>query len=197
MSIYINDTITKYSLLENKLYFVEQTALKIRSANLEGCIAEAGVYRGGCARLLASIFNDKSVYLFDSFEGMMENDEDKSGLHSKGNFSDVSLEEVQQYLKDKPNCKFFKGWFPKSAEFLSDEKFSFVHVDMDYYQSTKSCIDIFWNRLVLNGVMIFDDYEWMACPGVKKALDEFFTNRDDFVTERYQGLCSIAYFKIK
>jgi hypothetical protein len=125
---------------------------------------------------------------------MMENDSDLSGGHQKGDFSDNSIEMVQEYLKENTNCRFFKGWFPETASFLTTEKFALVHVDMDYYQSTVSCIDVFWNRIQLGGVMIFDDYEWVACPGVKRALSEFFKDRTDFIPEN-SGIHSIAYFK--
>lgn len=185
------------SLLGSKLDFIEIIGEKIIQDNVEGLIAEAGVYKGGSARLLATMFPDREILLFDSFEGMLENDLDSSGGHKKGDFSDISLEQVQEYLKDKSNCRFFKGWFPETADFLTSEIFSLVHIDMDYYQSTVSSIDVFWKRMNINGVMIFDDYEWVACPGVKKALQEFFPNRDDYKTERIQGMNSIAIFKIK
>ncbi len=36
--------------------------------------------------------------------------------------------------------------------------------------------------------MVFDDYEWEGCHGVKKALDEFLHSRSEvpIVTARYQ-----------
>ena len=27
--------------------------------------------------------------------------------------------------------------------------------------------------------MVFDDYGWASCPGVKKAVDDFFSNKSE------------------
>jgi hypothetical protein len=42
--------------------------------------------------------------------------------------------------------------------------------------------------MVSGGLMVFDDYEWHYCPGVKKALGEFLSDKPEtiFVTTRYQ-----------
>lgn len=186
------------SCLANKLFFIEDLASYVLDQKIPGSVAEAGVYKGGCARLLATIFQDKEILLFDSFEGMKENDSDPTGLHKVGDFSDTSLESVQEFLRDKPNCKFFPGWFPDTASSLKDETFAFVHADMDYYQSTVSCIEVFWPRLNPGGIMVFDDYEWVACPGVKKALDEYFGDMKSgykVVAPDDPGLLTIAYVK--
>lgn len=178
------------SLLGYKLNFVEYMAGVVLNNNILGDIAECGVYKGGSARLLATIFPNKKIYLFDSFEGMLENDELKSGHHIKGHFNDTSLESVKQYLSDKNNCLYFSGWIPESTNFLSNEIFSLVHIDLDLYQSTKSAIEIFWPRLSIGGIMIFDDIDWPPCPGVNLAIQEFFQNipikRYD-----YQHICAI------
>lgn len=183
------------SCLGPKLNFVEQVGQAILDSNIPGLIAEAGVYKGGCARLLATIFAERDVLLFDSFEGMLEDDGDQTGTHKTGDFSDVRLDSVQHFLRDKPNCKFYKGWFPESSDFLTTEKFALVHADMDYYQSTLSCIEVFWPRIVIGGAMIFDDYEWIACPGVKKALQETLDLQSGYEIIKPDGLNTIAYIK--
>ena len=83
------------SLLYDKIYFLEEFCKKILNSNIEGDVAEAGVYKGGSARLLATAFPHKTIYLFDSFEGMLENDELPEGHHKTGDFSDVSLNFVK------------------------------------------------------------------------------------------------------
>ena len=183
------------SCLGEKLFFLETVGQAIIESSIEGLIAEAGVYKGGGARLLATMFPDREILLFDSFEGMLEDDEDSTGFHKTGDFNDAPLELVKNYLRDKPNCKFYKGWFPESANFLTNEEFALVHADMDYYQSTVDCIKVFWPRVKTGGVMIFDDYEWKNCPGVKKALDEYFPQRQDYHVIKPDGLNTIAYVK--
>lgn len=168
-------------LNEHQFEFLESMAQPVLDNNIQGHVAEAGVYRGGSAKFLATMFADRDIYLFDSFDGMHEDDADTSGGHKTGDFADTSLEAVQELLKDHGNCKFYPGWFPNTAEFLTDEKFALVHLDMDYYQSTRAGIEVFWPRLVSGGVMVFDDFGWQACPGVERAANEYFEGRDDYM----------------
>lgn len=181
---------TNTSLLGYKLQFVEYIASKVLENNTNGDIAECGVYKGGSARLLATIFPNKKIYLYDSFEGMLEDDSMESGHHIKGQFNDTSIEAVQNYLSDKDNCLFFKGWIPESTKSLTNETFSLVHVDLDLYQSTQSAIEIFWPRLTIGGMMIFDDIDWEPCPGVNRAIKEYFTNIPHNRYD-YQHICAI------
>ena len=161
------------SLLGDKMRFLEKISMSILNANIAGDIAECGVYQGGSARLLATIFSQKKIMLFDSFEGMIESDILQHG-HKKGDFSNTSVENVKNYLKDKPNCSLYPGWIPDSTTFLTNETFSLVHLDLDLYQSTKAAIEIFWPRLSHHGAMVFDDWEWQHCPGVKQSIHEYF-----------------------
>lgn len=178
------------SLLGSKMQILESTAMNILNDNLDGDVAECGVYKGGSARLLSSAFPHKKVFLFDSFSGMMESDSFPNG-HQKGDFADTSLDQVKAYLADKPNCLFFQGWIPESTHFLTKEKFCFVHLDLDLYASTKSAIGIFWPRIVEGGVMIFDDWRWHACPGVEKAINEYFNTNIQHTIHISDHMCII------
>ena len=44
-----------------------------------------------------------------------------------------------------------------------------MHVDVDVYQPTRDSIEYFYPRLVPNGVIVCDDYNW---PGARKAIEE-------------------------
>ncbi|HAI43542.1 MAG TPA: autotransporter strand-loop-strand O-heptosyltransferase, partial [Maribacter sp.] len=148
-----------------------------KAKEVEGKAAEVGVYKGGSARKIASTLDDRDLLLFDTFEGMPETGFEEP--HKKGDFNDTSLESVKSYLSDKPNCQFFPGFFPNTAEHLKSEVFSFVHLDGDYYETTKNGIEFFYPRLAKGGIILFDDYGWDACPGVRKAIDEFFVDKQD------------------
>ena len=50
--------------------------------------------------------------------------------------------------------------------------FSFVHLDVDLYQSTKDGLAWFYPRLNRGGILISHDYS--NADGVRKAFDEFF-----------------------
>jgi len=144
-----------------------------RAAALPGHYAECGVFRGGTA-LLLSICKpaDKKLFLFDTFEGMPEVNHEHD-YHRQGDFSETSLQGVQNLLAGRSNVIFRNGLFPKTAEELEDEVFSLVHVDFDIYQSVKDACEFFYPRLVVGGSIVFDDYGYASCPGAKSAVREF------------------------
>lgn len=139
----------------------------------DGLIAEVGVYKGGSLKLLGQLFDDRPVLGFDTFEGLPKEQWVESETHEPGEFNDTTYEEVQEFTAECPNIVLVKGLFPLSAEQFEDYTFSLVHVDTDYYLAVKACIDWFWPRMIPGGVIVFDDYGWENCPGVKQALGEF------------------------
>jgi O-methyltransferase len=164
--------------------------LSLYARALPGEIAEVGVYRGGTARLLARTNPGKTVHLFDTFAGMPDHDPNVD-VHRRGDFADTSLEGVKQFLQGCPNVAFHQGFFPQTAEPVRDSRFCLVHIDTDIYRSVKDGLEFFYPRLVPGGVLVFDDYEWERCPGVKQAIDEFLADKPNLAavrTTRYQAL---------
>lgn len=159
------------------------------ACSLKGEVAECGVYKGGTAKLIARVCNKKTIHLFDTFEGMPEEDPEVD-LHKKGEFSDADLPSVKKFLVDCQNLKFYPGFFPDTTRPITSKRFCFVHVDVDIYQSAKDCLNFFYSRLVSGGIMVFDDYGWRMCPGVKKAVDEFLANKKEkpIIVAQYQGV---------
>ncbi len=150
------------------LYQLAKRALK-----LPGAAAEIGVYKGGTARLLSEVFGkNKKLYLYDTFEGMPECSA-KDNFCTKGMFSDTSLEAVQAFVGNAGDVEIYKGFFPQTIPPTAEQVLSFVHVDVDIYQSVKDCVDYFWPRLTSGGVMVFDDYGFPTCLGARRAVDEY------------------------
>jgi hypothetical protein len=157
------------------------------AGNKEGDIAEVGVYKGGTGKLLAKVCPNKIIHLFDTFTGMPEVGT-YAEYHKEGDFSDTSLQSVKQFLRDCGNMVFHPGFFPETAVDIKEKRFCLIHVDVDIYQSVKDCLGFFYDRMVPGGIMIFDDYEWKSCPGVKQAINEFLAGKKEtvFITTRYQ-----------
>jgi hypothetical protein len=153
----------------------------------EGDVAEVGVYKGGSAKIISKICPNKKIHLFDTFSGMPQ---ETTGvdLHKKGEFSDTSLDLVKTFLADCVNVVFHPGFFPATAATLNNAKFCFVHVDADIYPSVKSSLEFFYHKMVIGGIIVFDDYKWDMCPGVEKAVDEFFKDKAEkpIVIEKFQ-----------
>jgi len=138
----------------------------------EGAVAELGVYKGGITKFMASCFPDRTIYAFDTFEGMptdLVGDKDCSDII--GEFQDV--DDVLEYLDD-PNIEIRKGLFPATTNGLELNIFSLVHLDADIYESTLAGLQFFWPRMAYGGVIIMDDFEFGPAPGVRMAFDDYF-----------------------
>lgn len=146
---------------------------------IEGCTAECGVYKGGSSILIAVINPDKNHYAMDTFEGFPDVLSDID-VHKKGGFSDVSLDDIQKLFAEYKNIFMLKGMFSESFKTILNDTFSFVYIDADLYISTIECCDFFYSRLSPGGIMLFDDYLVPDTPGVKKAIDEFFSDKKEF-----------------
>jgi len=51
------------------------------------------------------------------------------------------------------------------------------------------CCDFFYKRLARGGIIIFDDYGYITCPGAKKAIDEFFSGKPEYPCYLPTGQC--------
>jgi len=156
----------------------------------KGDIAEVGVYRGGTGMLLAKTCPSKTVHLFDTFSGMPQVDPVVDRVREK-DFSDTSLEAVKIFLSCCDNAVLHPGLFPNSARTIPDGLFCFVHVDVDIFKSVKDCLEFFYDKMVAGGIIMFDDYGWRSCPGVKLALEEFLIEREEFPIITSQSQCMI------
>lgn len=134
-----------------------------------GDFAELGVYRGGSAQLMAEAGPDRTVYLFDTFSGAPYRDE----FHKPGDFTDTSLGCVLGIMRDYPNVRVCAGLFPDSAMSVT-ARFAFVHLDADLYLSTLDGLQWFFPRMEIGGIILIDDYGRDTCPGVERAVGEFY-----------------------
>ncbi len=171
-------------------HILYQLARHVRS--IEGDMAEVGVYRGGTAKVLLEIASScgKSVHLFDTFSGMPETDPERDFL-LQGWLGETSEKEVRNLLSEYGNAYIYPGLFPRTAEGLNGKMFSFVHVDVDIYQSVKDCSDYFYPRLKIGGAIVYDDYGWWTCPGAKLAVDEYFLDKPEQPIYLSTGQCVV------
>ena len=143
-------------------------------SKLDGDMAEVGVYQGGSAKLIAEVKNGKELHLFDTFEGLPKVSEKDTHFGTSywktGEFSNTSLEKVKNYLSNYKNIFCYKGKFPDTSEPIKNKKFSFVHLDVDLFQSTIDCLEFFYPRMINGGVILTHDYH---TDGVKQAFNEF------------------------
>lgn len=144
--------------------------------HLPGNAIEVGVYQGGSLKVIAQAMPHKTVYGYDTFEGLpVEKSSDKE-VHKPGEFSDTSLESVTSNLGNcgVRNFKLRKGLFPDClGENEGPNLLCFAHLDVDFEQATRECLEWVASRLCSGGIIVIDDYDWQNCPMVKPVVDEF------------------------
>lgn len=165
-----------FALLPYEAFTVHSIARS--QSKLPGEMAEAGVYQGGSAKLICHAKNATRLHLFDTFEGLPEvSDRDTrfgKRFWTRNQFGNTSEESVRAYLRDYPEVHVHKGQFPATAGPVTDTRFSFVHLDVDLYESTLECLKFFYPRLVAGGVLLTHDYH---TDGVRAAFDEFLIGK--------------------
>ena len=172
----------------DRCFMLYQLSKAARSCR--GDIAEVGTFLGGTAHLLAKTCPAKQVHIFDTFEGMPQT---SPGIdkHLTGDFASTSLEKVKANLADCDNVTFYKGFFPETAGPVEDMRFSFVHIDVDIYRSVKDSLAFFYPRMDTGAIIVLDDYEMPWCPGVKKAIVEFFSDKPESIIIAAKHQCAI------
>jgi len=158
-----------------------------KTSHLAGDIAEVGVFRGQSARVICEMKETKQLHLFDTFHGLPEPGAIDSQF-KEGEYAS-SIASVQRFLASQANVYYYPGLFPATAAPVADKQFSFVHLDVDLYESTRSCLEFFYPRLVQNGILISHDYA--NAEGVRRAFDEFFSNRPELVLELTGTQCLV------
>jgi len=131
---------------------------------------------------------DKKIHLFDTFSGMPYVNE-AIDLHRVGDFKDTSLEAVKNLFSDISYAKFYPGRFPETSLPVQNNRFAFVYIDADIYQSVLDALMFFYPRMPKGGIMVFDDFMGKNTPGVKKALDEFLKGKLELPIITTVGQC--------
>lgn len=146
--------------------------------NLPGAVAEAGIFKGFFSKLINSKFPNSRLYMFDSFEGFIEEEAvtEKMSRHCNQDFiemfKDTSIETVLCRMPHKEQCIIKKGFFPKSAEDI-DEIFKFVSIDFDFEQSIYEALVWFYPKVVNGGYIFLHDYNEPTLLGVKQAVNRY------------------------
>jgi len=66
-----------------------------------------------------------------------------------------------------------------------------IHSDVDLYEPTRDILEYFYPRLVPYGVILFDDYGFVSCPGVRQAAEEFFRDKPEEIIELATGQAAV------
>lgn len=153
--------------------------------DIPGDLVECGTARGGSAALmgltLARLGARRTLWVFDTFEGLPPSTEADPDLKitrlyagsCRGHLSEVQA--LFDRLGILGQCKLVKGLFQDTLPGCGVEKIAVLHLDCDWYESVKVCLDFLYDRVSSGGVIQVDDYG--AWAGARKAVDEFLRRR--------------------
>lgn len=168
--------------------------------DIPGEVVECGVFRGGTLiqfasfRELLETESSRKIIGFDVFDYFPEakNDADKkfrADWVKQTNNEFLTKEELACSFEHKriANVELVKGDILSTVQNYVNEhpelKIALLHIDTDIYEPAKEALRVFYNRVVKNGIVAFDDYGTVG--GETKAVDEFFQNKIAFSKFRF------------
>lgn len=183
--------------------FIECLSLVSKFKEIDGCVIECGVWRGGMIAGMAEVLGkDRQYFLFDSFEGLPDAKEiDGPGAlawqsdKESSNYYNNCKAEIEWAQKAMLNAKatkstFLKGWFADTVpQFRPQEPIAILRLDADWYDSTMICLENFFPLVKEGGLIILDDY--YAWDGCSKALHDYLSKfkRSERIIKAYTSGC--------
>jgi len=175
--------------LDNAQLFANRYDLISSMRSIEGgVIAEVGVARGDFSEFLIDQLKPKRFVAFDLFD-----------MHEWGNAFGIP---IAKYLSNMTHLEFYKRRFAdRNADVVievgmshlqlakyPDKSFDLIYIDGDHsYEGVKKDAEIAKDKVVDNGVLVFNDYlafsAWEgAVYGVMRAVNELIVKDDWVVT---------------
>lgn len=150
---------------------------EIQQKKISGSVAEVGVFRGEFAQYINAAFPDRKCYLFDTFEGFAEQEAEQEVQKGHATdaiieaYKDTNMKLVLEKMKYPEMVELRKGLFPETLNGL-DERFAFVSIDVDFEKSIYDCLEYFYPRMNMGGIMFVYDYN-SGLKGVKQAVKKY------------------------
>jgi O-methyltransferase len=188
-----------------KMRNLEKCIQKVEQTNVPGLFLEAGVALGGSAMVIASLMSKGRAFRgYDVFE-MIPSPSDRDDEDSKARYEKIKggqakgikgavyygyMENLYEgVIKNFSNCglavdskriSLHKGLFEQTLHFEKNEAVALAHLDCDWYDPVKLCLERIYPVLSPGGIIIIDDY--FRYGGCKKATDEFINLHPDLKT---------------
>ena len=158
------------TLLDNKrLYTLWYLCRNLKNVN--GDIFDIGCLQGGAGFLMSKANIKGKTYLFDTFEGFIEEEQ----FHKKKHFIYKNLNVVKENVSKfkLKNTKIIKCRFPNGLNSkIKKRKIKICHLDVNTYKSTHKSFEFIKNRIVKGGVIVFDDYGIYGADSIKKFVNK-------------------------
>ena len=179
--------------------------------NVPGDVVEIGCNAGESTVILQRILQEldpkRKLHAFDSFQGVPITGALDQGVYKKG---DMAVSQDQFFknfdLLGLKRPSVYAGWFEQTLPVSLPEQISFTLLDADLYSSTLYALQELYPRLSVGGICLLGVY-WdpktkagmvtdrrYKSPGVKKACDEFFSDKPEKINILLAGNYTSGYF---
>ena len=159
-----------------------------------GCnIGQTSVFLTKCIREVGTAAR---LHIYDSFAGLPEwtpEDECSSSHFVAPGTLPCTVADVRETFAQRGESvlpEIHKGWFCDTLQELPSF-IRFALLDGDLYKSIRDSIERIWPALQPGGVIIVDDYNFDAIPGCKRALDEYFADKDTKPEELWPSVSAV------
>jgi hypothetical protein len=141
------------------------------------CGVHTGLFSVAICRYLDFSKQERTFYLFDTFEGIpdqvvSESERSMSQAHNKDIYFDC-YEIAKNNFLEFPNAKLIKGFVPDSFPQVSFDKISYLSIDMNNAASEIAALEYLWPYLVQGAYILLDDYGWSDHQLQMTEMDEF------------------------
>ena len=184
---------------------LNEVATELEARKVPGVFVEAGCALGGSAIVIANAKRRaRPLYVYDVFSMIPPpTSADGDDVHARyerirsGQSEGIRGHRYYGYEEDlygivksnfarlgrpvdRHNVHLVKGLFQDTIRLT--EPVALAHIDGDWYESVRTCLERLVPLLVQHGVLVIDDYDaWSGC---RRAVDEYFADKKDAFTFR-------------
>lgn len=185
-----------------KLRNIERALRRVEAEGVEGDCLEAGVALGGSAIVIASLMGSERRFAGYDVFGMIpapgEADDDVSheryrviaegtsrgiGGEAYYGYRDDLYEDVLAAFArhaipvDGDRVSLHRGLFEDTMRFSATDRVAFAHIDCDWHDPVKLCLERIYDVLSVGGYLVSDDYHTYG--GCRRAVDAFLASHPD------------------
>jgi O-methyltransferase len=170
-----------------RLAVLAWAAKSVIARKIPGDFVECACYKGITARILCEYTDfaqqaDRNYYLYDLFE------HDAAMLHhAMPEHSTTLFEKVTARFADHANVQVVQGSIPEVLHQVSPQKVAFLHIDLNNAPAEIGALEVLFDRLQPGGILVLDDYGWLAYRAQKLAEDPWLAARGYQVLELPTG----------
>lgn len=189
----IDDLLSRYAVISDQvskedIHLILSELSQTLQRNVPGAIVELGCYIGTTSLFIRRLLDQtgtsasREFHAYDSFAGLPPKHYlDKSAMGEGFKEGELAVSK-SQFIREFQRAGLrppitHKAWFEHLTPADLPDPIAFAFLDGDFYQSILASLRLVWPKMSPGGVVLIDDYGHGALPGVKRAVQDFFLNR--------------------